>query len=175
MTRALCILPPLLLLLSGCASLDKSECLSADWYAIGLEDGAQGRPLERLGEHRRACAEHAIAPDPARYQAGRDEGLKSFCTYERGYRHGRAGQSYAGSCPAALAAGFVAGYQRGRELHQLHGRLSQVQSEIGRIKAAIKDGIPNPRTRATEVERLESLSREAEQLHARIAQVESGR
>jgi hypothetical protein len=44
----------------------RNECLHADWYAIGLEDGAQrGANTER-------------------YVAGRNEGLKSFCTYERG-------------------------------------------------------------------------------------------
>src|SRR5688572_14241675 len=78
-------------LLAGCASLDKDECRNADWYAIGLEDGARGRTVERLGDHRRACAEHGVAPQSERYVAGRNEGLKSFCTYERGYSQGRAG------------------------------------------------------------------------------------
>lgn len=87
-------------IVSGCASLDRSECLNANWYAIGLEDGARGRPLERLGDHRRACAEHRVAPDGERYVVGRNEGLKSFCTYERGFSQGRAGHAYAGSCPA---------------------------------------------------------------------------
>ena len=67
----------LLLLVSGCASLDKDECLHANWYAIGLEDGARGRSVERLGDHRRACAKHNVAPSAERYVAGRNEGLKS--------------------------------------------------------------------------------------------------
>ena len=33
----------LLALLAGCATLNKNECLRADWYAIGLEDGARGQ------------------------------------------------------------------------------------------------------------------------------------
>jgi hypothetical protein len=155
-------------IVSGCASLDRSECLNANWYAIGLEDGARGRPLERLGDHRRACAEHRVAPEAERYLAGRDEGLKSFCTYERGFAHGRSGQTYAGGCPAAMAASFQSGYQLGRELHDLHRRLSEVHSQIARSKTLLKDGIPNPRLRASEVERLEDLTRESAQLEARI-------
>jgi hypothetical protein len=156
------------LLISGCASLDRDECVNADWYAIGLEDGARGRALERLGDHRRACAKHNVTPNAERYLAGRNEGLKSFCTYERGYSEGRAGRAYSSACPQPES--FLAGYQRGRELHELNRRLAELEKEIGRIKTALKDGIPNPRTRAQEVERLEALTREAEQLELRIEQ-----
>ncbi len=158
----------LLAFLAGCASLDKDECRTADWYAIGLEDGARGRALDRLGEHRRACAEHGVTPQAERYLAGRNEGLKSFCTYERGYSQGRAGQADSGACPKQLAGGFLAGYQRGRELHELNRRLEEMRREIARIKAALTAGIPNPRSRAIEVERLEVATREAEQLEAQI-------
>lgn len=161
------------LVLSGCATLDKDECRTADWYAVGLEDGARGRPVERLGEHRRACAKHGVAPNTERYIAGRNEGLRSYCTYEQGFSQGRAGRAHMGTCPKELAAGFSAGYQRGRELHDLHRRLGEVQAEIGRIKTALKEGIPNPRTRGMEVERLEAFTREAEQLETSIARLES--
>jgi hypothetical protein len=170
MLRALAAL--LTLVLTGCASLDRNECVNANWYAIGLEDGARGQPLERLGVHRRACAQYNVAPDAERYLAGRNEGLKTFCTYERGYAQGRAGQTggvgLAGGCPAHLAAGFQAGYQLGRELYDLNRRLAELQNQIARSKALLKDGIPNPRLRAAEVERLEDLTRESEQLEARI-------
>lgn len=98
--------------------------------------------------------------------------LRSFCTYQRGFSHGRAGQSYSGACPEALAAGFVAGYERGRELHGLHRRLGTVDKEIARIKAALKDGIPNPKTRSMEIERLEALTRESEQLQGAISNLQ---
>jgi len=156
------------LLVSGCASMDKDECRQADWYGIGLEDGARGRPVERLGDHRRACAKHNVTPDTKRYLAGRNEGLRSFCTHDRGFSEGRAGHAYAAACPDP--ANFLAGYQRGRELHELQRRLGEVDKEIARIKTALKEGLSNPRTRATEIERLEALTRESEQLESRIQQ-----
>lgn len=160
-------------LLSGCATLDKNECLHANWYALDLEDGAQGRPVERIGEHRRACAEHGVSPGVERYMAGRDEGMRSFCTYQRGYSHGRAGHAYSGACPQELAANFLAGYGRGKELHDLRRRLDGVQGEIARTKAALKDGIRDPVARGREVERLERLSREAEQLEEAVGRLEN--
>jgi hypothetical protein len=161
---------PIFLLLAGCASLDKDECVSADWYSIGLEDGARGRAIERLGEHRRACAKYSIAPDGERYLVGRGEGLKSFCTFERGYDEGRAGHAYTAACPQP--ASFLAGYNRGREIHELQRQREQIEREISQTKNALKEGIPEPRARARQVERLESLTREAEQLEARIHDVE---
>jgi hypothetical protein len=157
-----------LLLVAACASLDKDECINADWYAIGLEDGARGRAVERMGDHRRACAKHNVTPNSERYLAGRSEGLRSFCTYERGFSEGRAGHAYGAGCPQP--ANFLAGYQRGRELHELHRQLDAVEKDIARTKTALKEGIPNPRTRAAEIDRLEALTREAQQLESRIQQ-----
>ena len=145
--------------------------MQGSWYAIGLDDGARGRPVERLAEHRRACAKYQISPDAQQYLAGRAEGLKSFCSYDRGYAEGRAGHAYNAACPAPQD--FLAGYQRGRELYDLHGQLSSVENEIARSKARITAGIPDPRARAREVERLEGLSRDADQLEARIREAEN--
>jgi hypothetical protein len=91
---------------------------------------------------------------------------------ERGFSEGRSGHSYAAGCPQPQAAHFHAGYQRGRELHELHPRLDELERDIARTKAALKDGIPNPQVRAGEVERLETLTREAQQLETRIQEAE---
>ena len=104
----------LALLVAGCASMSKDQCLHADWYAVGVEDGAKGLPLERLGEHRQACAEYGVAPNAESYMAGRREGLMAFCTYDRGVAEGRAGRAYGSVCPQEVAADFREGYARGR-------------------------------------------------------------
>src|SRR3954471_12195931 len=157
-----------LLALAGCASLDKDECRTADWRAIGLEDGVKGRALERFGDHRKACAKYGVTPDIDRYIAGRTEGLATYCTADNGYRVGRTGETYRGVCPELSTPAFVAAYNRGHELYSLYTRLSSVEREISSIKESLKDGTRNPRERADQVDRLESLSREAAELDARI-------
>ena len=152
--------------------MDKDECRTADWRAVGLEDGVKGRTLDHLGEHRKACAKHGITPDTDRYIAGRTEGLGSYCTPDNGYRVGRAGESYRGVCPELSTPAFVAAYNRGRELYTLHSRLTGVEREIASIKASLKDGVRDPRDRASQVERLEALTRESEQIEARISRLE---
>lgn len=163
------------LLLGGCASLDKAQCVNANWYAIGMEDGAQGRPLQRLGDHRRACAEHSVQPDAERYAAGRNEGLKSYCTYDRGYRTGRAGSAYNGVCPEPAAREFLAGYQHGRELYGLQKRLDEVNADIKKTKASLAEPGLSPRARGQLAERLESLTRESAYLEQQVASASRAR
>ena len=156
-------------LLGGCASMDKPQCVNANWYAIGMEDGAQGRALQRLGDHRRACAEHGVQPDAERYAAGRNEGLKSYCTYDRGLRTGRAGNAYNGVCPEPAARDFLAGYQHGREVYGLQRRLDEVNADIKKTKASLAEPGISPRARGQLAERLEGLTRESTYLEQQLA------
>jgi hypothetical protein len=98
-------------LLNSCASLSKDECLYADWQIIGYEDGAAGRGASRLGEHRKACAGHAVVPDKVAYEGGYDEGLQTFCTYDRGLGQGRQGETANAVCHASLD--FIDGHESG--------------------------------------------------------------
>ena len=116
--------------LQGCASMNKNECLSVDWRTVGYEDGAAGRPAERIADHRRACARYGVAPDLAAYQAGRSQGLREFCRPLNGYRLGERGGSYGGICPADLDPDFVAAYDSGRELYNLRSRAAAAASRL---------------------------------------------
>lgn len=120
----------LLLTLGGCASLSKQECLNADWYTIGLEDGSRGRALGNIGNHRKACARVDVSPDLAEYQAGHQEGLRGYCTPHQGYRLGQSGGQLPSHCPGDLQRPFQDAYQAGRELRQVQTRLANVNSQI---------------------------------------------
>ncbi len=123
-------LAALLVLLGGCASLSESECRQGDWRAIGAEDGRDGRDRARLGEHRQACVEYGIAPDEPAYLAGRDEGLRTYCTAGNGFRVGSAGSAYAGVCPPLLEGAFLHAFENGRELHGLRSAVEEVGRRI---------------------------------------------
>lgn len=163
------------LLAGGCASLDRNQCVNANWYAIGMEDGAQGRPLARLGDHRRACAEHGVQPDAGRYAAGRNEGLNSYCTYDRGYRAGSAGSAYNSVCPEPAARQFLAGYQHGREVYGLQKRLGELNADIKKTKASLAEPGISPRARGQLAERLEDLTRESAYVEQQLAAAQRAR
>jgi len=129
LTRLLCFI--LLLLLCGCATLNRSECQNADWRMIGLEDGSRGRDMSYIGNHRKACAKYNISPDLDQYQAGHDQGIKQYCTYIKGFQLGKGGGKYQGVCPAELENDFLLGFRRGGEIYSL-------TKEINRTEAAIR-------------------------------------
>ncbi len=124
----------LILVVSGCATLNENECTYADWYAIGMEDGTRGQGMDRLGSHRKACAEYGVVPETQRYQEGRDEGLTHYCTLSNGLRSGESGSHYRGVCPAALEADFMDGYQLGKRMHNVRSELNSKQYEIDQIE-----------------------------------------
>lgn len=120
------------LLLAGCSttSLNEDECRTVDWRTVGYEDGVAGRSGERIGDHRKACAEYGIAPDLEAYRAGRADGLREFCQPHNGYRAGVNGTPYYDSCPADLAPAFVEAYDSGRQLYLRTRRVTDAEAAI---------------------------------------------
>lgn len=116
--RALLLITAIMLL-SGCAVMGEQDCLHADWHELGYRDGSTGQSRDRLQQRRQACAEHGVTADRNAYHDGYEAGLDRFCTAANGYQHGREGYSYNNVCPPLLEGDFLAGYQRGREIHQI--------------------------------------------------------
>lgn len=128
----------LTLVLQGCASMSRNECLNADWYAIGYESGIRGQHEAQISEHRKACAEHGVTPDLARYLAGRDAGLQRFCEPRNGYRLGRAGTGYAGVCPQRLEGEFLQAYGAGREMYDAQQNINRLGRRIDARQADLR-------------------------------------
>ena len=129
------------LFLQGCATLNKEECVVADWRLIGYQDGVAGKSAAAVGTYRKDCAEYAVVPDLDAYQAGRIEGLQEYCKVDNGYRLGRAGKGYATVCPADLEPGFRLAYNEGREIYiarsavkKTRARIKTLQTDLAHIE-----------------------------------------
>ena len=129
----------LLALLQGCATLDKDECMLADWRLIGYEDGVAGKSAAAVGEYRKDCAKHAVVPDLALYRAGREEGLLQYCKAGNGYRLGNAGRGLAAVCPTALQADFRDAYNAGRKLYLARSAVNKTHSRINSRKQTLSN------------------------------------
>jgi len=127
----------ILLAATGCASMSKEECVTADWRAIGYEDGAAGYPVSAVSGRRQACAKKAgVTVDMAAYTSGRREGLGLYCRASNGYAVGARGGAYQGVCTGPEEEEFLAAYETGRHLYGLR---STVASIGGQIKQAQYD------------------------------------
>ena len=154
-------LAALTVIMSGCATLGKDECLNADWFSIGYEDGARGYKTSRIGDHRRACAKHGVAPDFESYENGRRQGLAEWCTPRNGYAQGSRGKIYNGVCPKEMESAYVNALKRGKAvfdyekevrikdqaLKNMTARLDAADKELHDMEAElISDGV-SPRRR----------------------------
>jgi len=130
----------LLLLTQGCASLNREECMVADWRLIGYQDGVSGKSPSAVAAYRKDCAEYAVVPDLTAYQEGRAEGLQEYCKTDNGYRLGKSGRGLPAVCPSYLEADFRAAYNQGREIYlarsavkQTHARIHEYQETLQQL------------------------------------------
>ena len=120
------------LTLHGCATMNEAECVTGNWYAVGLEDGSRGEQMDRLGRHREACAKFGISPNVDRYRQGREEGLNNYCRESAGFYHGKSGHTYRGVCPPHLEHEFLVGYEAGQNLFGIHQQINHYSDAIDR-------------------------------------------
>jgi len=177
--------------LGGCATpgMNEAECRTADWRAVGFEDGARGTDASAFGAHRRACAEHGVSPGFDAYLAGHAEGLERFCRPENGARLGASGHRYGGVCPAHLEDAFVEAYAASFALYEHEQRIAQIDrlltAKRQRVRAIevllveqtahlVAPHVP-PAERASTLVSLKQLREEQTALQAAIHQLEHER
>jgi len=114
------------LIVSGCTSLSKQECASANWQQIGFEDGSKGAASTRFSDHIAAC-EGISTPNAQAWNAGRSEGLRGYCTSDGGYWAGRSGIKYQGVCPPETVAKFLPAYQHGRQYYEISRTIRELE------------------------------------------------
>jgi hypothetical protein len=120
----------LLALTAGCATLNESECRTVDWRELGRSDGAKGYESSRLGDHMEACGKFGIAPDAEAYRAGREEGLRQYCTLDNAMQLGMNGSGFNQVCPGEISVAFAQTYNRGAALHAIRSDMQDVQDRL---------------------------------------------
>ncbi len=124
----------LLAFLGACASLTQEECLSADWRAIGYNDGVRGRLESYVSRHFDACGKVGITPDVQAWQAGRTQGLPLYCTPSNAYSVGRAGNDLSPVCPASQRNVLFQNWDWGQEYYQITQQISDLEQELRDIR-----------------------------------------
>lgn len=113
---------------TSCSTMNKSECLTANWNTIGYGDGTRGYKASRISQHRSACAEYGVAPNLNAYTTGRNKGLTQYCIPTTGYNRGLSGYSYNGVCSGKNEQAFVDALNYGLAIHKEEKILSRLKS-----------------------------------------------
>ncbi len=159
---------------SGCATIDKNKpCQNLDWYEIGRQDGVGGESPQALERHRGACAGAGEPPDEELYLNGHNAGLVDFCTPQRGFEAGKAGQLYELVCPGHLEAAFLPSYEVGRRIHLIEKENADIEKRIGDVFARLSKSGARAADQTTLKSNLEDLRRQRAANEARINEIEN--
>ena len=127
-----------LLILVGCATVSKEDCLVTDWLETGRMDGMHGKPRTAFHDRAKSCLEHGVNADRQAYYQGHDMGLKSYCTEQKGFELGSKGIAYQSVCSSQFEKNFRTGYHNGIQVY-----CSQENGyEIGRQGRAYRNVCP---------------------------------
>jgi len=125
--------------LSGCANMNKAECETADWQAIGYEDGVAGNRDSQFSQHRQECSTHGITANINDYLRGHNEGSQKYCTLSNGFFLGMKGQQYNRNCPEELAPQFLRGLNDGKQIYTAQRAMNAADDALERLYARIEN------------------------------------
>jgi len=126
----------LIFILLGCTTLTKEEYQTTNWFEMGKAAGVSGRPASSVSGYQQSCSKHGIQVNQKKYEKGRSEGLKLYCTYESGHSIGLSGKTYSGVCPAAAEGSFLKGFHFGRKEYELQEKERELQEREANLRAA---------------------------------------
>lgn len=125
--------------LYGCASMSAEECLTADWYTIGYEDGIHGLSTSHISNRRKACAKHGVSPDLEQYTTGHATGVPLFCVAKNGFSRGSRGSRYPAICSANAFPEFNKAYNIGLRAHKIQKQINRLQADYNQIDNELAD------------------------------------
>lgn len=116
--------------LAGCATLSKQQCEVGDWQSIGLVDGQHGYAASRYSEHVEACGEYGLGGNQSLYKAGREQGLKSFCTLSMAAEIGLENRTNHNVCSGELGLSFNRVYREANDVYAAEKEIEFAQTRI---------------------------------------------
>lgn len=157
--------------LAGCTTMTKDQCLAGAWGEKGYQDGLSGYRTSRLDDHAQACAKYAVEANPSAYLSAREDGLRTYCTWENGFRQGRQGNSYGGVCSPAEEASFLPAYQDGRQIYVVEQAVSSAESALNSAISRIDDREDKLEAKQRELRQEGLTDEERQRIRERIREV----
>ena len=127
----------LLFSVAACSQLSEEECLYMSWQARGVMEGIKGTPANKINEYQRVCDKFSIQVDYQSYEAGRQEGVKQYCTVMNGFNVGLSGNVYQDACTVDIEQMFLDGYTPGRMMYLAVANLDHAKANVNSASSTI--------------------------------------
>jgi len=116
------------------------ECLTADWFKIGQQDGNAGQ-ADMIGKRVDSCREQKIdiaQNSVGAYRSGYAQGVRNYCQPDRILDDGLAGRDRVDVCPLEVQNGLRPFAQAGMRVYSANQRIDQIHSEQNRLSAELQ-------------------------------------
>ncbi|NRA17251.1 MAG: DUF2799 domain-containing protein [Oceanospirillaceae bacterium] len=133
LTSAKLLSVSVVIFLTGCASMNQFECISADWSKVGYENALSGKKGNYVAKHTEACAEYAITPQFSEYRRGWDQGIKKFCTAQFAWDYASDGRYYHDSCSAETEAVFIPAYKLAKKVREKERDIVRLNTDLDKL------------------------------------------
>ncbi|MEM7074968.1 MAG: DUF2799 domain-containing protein [Pseudomonadota bacterium] len=151
-------------------TVSAEQCQGGDWTSIGFADGKAGRSEGYMSRHREACAKLGIVPDTQAWLAGRERGLKSYCTPQNAYDVGRKGNELNTVCTGPSVTQLNRANARGIKYYAIGREISKLRTRSNDIDTKLLF-LGTPQTAEQEREQRE-LRREQNRVKSEISRLE---
>ena len=158
------------LALAGCESMSVSECKVADWYRVGLTDGAKGESDRHIADYTEDCGKAGIVPNAALFRQGWNAGIVQFCTAANGWREGVQGHSGKSSVCLGQAGypAFSRYFEAGLQVYRTQEQMRRNNDETNRLQGRL-DASKSDDEKKSLREDLRRLDREQSRLRNQLA------
>ena len=149
----------ILLVISGCSTYSKNECLEMDQAQIGYKNGINGaNSFDSSVNHITNTCEkdYGIKADIPKIKKGWEDGIQFYCSNNGGLRAGSSGMNYTGVCSKENEKIFFETYNPARlgfleekvkqlehQLESVEGSLSSCESEKSSLSSQLSSAQSN--------------------------------
>ncbi|MBI2748044.1 MAG: DUF2799 domain-containing protein [Burkholderiales bacterium] len=159
--------------LLGCESMSAPQCKVADWYRVGLADGAGGERDSRIADYTEDCAKAGVTPNAPLYRRGWDAGIQQFCTAANGWREGVQGHSGKSSvCLGQVGySAFSHYFDAGMQVHRVNAQMQHNAQESYRLQQRLESSKNDEEAKNLRQD-LRHIDREQSQLRNNLIQLQ---
>lgn len=161
------------------------EFNSVKWEGVGRRDAYFGKGPEYVGNYQLLCSPYRVPVKRENYKTGFSQGLREFCTHDRGLQFGGDGGQYENTCGPNEEARFLKGYLKGTKVYhikQLNSKILQAKQDAKlalRKKQSAKSDLREARSELNKLDwkydsDIRSLKSEIENLKDDLDDAESG-
>jgi len=124
---------------AGCATISEESCIAGSWESLGYEDGRNGKSRGHFNKIAETCTKYGILAQATEYRIGYDQGLPLYCSYDKGFDHGEAGNSIKTECREINSGPYLDGFSEGRVVFEIRREYDDLVDRYQNRREALED------------------------------------